>query len=80
MLCLLSKLSPVEYTDEGERTTSRKFVDPVMRVIEKPCDLILKHMAVCFVSPNMLPRKPVEEQEKKRLGPPTQGWAVRETR
>ena len=51
MLCLLSKLSPVEYTEDGERATTRRLVDPVMRVIEKPCDLILKHMAVCFVSP-----------------------------
>ena len=53
VLCLLSKLSPVEFTEEGERSESRKFVEPDMRVIEKPCDLILKHMAVCFVSPSL---------------------------
>lgn len=51
VLSFLSWLSPVEYDEDGNRSSRRKYADPVLKVIEKPCDLILKHMAVCFVSP-----------------------------
>lgn len=47
-MCLLSWLSPAEFDEDGHPVERKRFVAPVLAVIEKPCSLILQHMAVCF--------------------------------
>lgn len=41
-------------------------MEPVLKVIEKPCDLILKHMAVCFVSSRVLGGREKRERVETR--------------